>query len=302
MGYHGVIGASIPSDWPNAEFSRFVACPPHRWHVQMIGSGPDLLLIHGAGGAVHSWRDLIGPLSEKNRVLAIDLPGHGFTRLGTRRRSGLDPMSADLVSLLRHLEIRPAAIVGHSAGAAIALRLAQILDPPPVQIVAINGALENFPGVAGLLFPLVAKALALNPLTAPLVAASMTPRAAKRLIEGTGSHVGAQGIDLYARLFRDRHHIAGTLNMMEQWSLDKLLASLETIEQHVLLMTGAGDLAVSPCVSQAAAKRLPRGEYQTYPNAGHLLHEERSGPIANDILEFLKIGSRTDASRAKVGQ
>jgi magnesium chelatase accessory protein len=46
---------------------------------------PVALLVHGAGAATHSFRGLIPLLSGHYRVIAIDLPGHGFTR-GARRR------------------------------------------------------------------------------------------------------------------------------------------------------------------------------------------------------------------------
>ncbi len=75
--------------------------------------------------------------------------------------------------------------------------------------------------------------------------------------------------------------------MMEQWSLDSLLASLDTIEPDVLLMAGTSDLAVSPRTSQSVAKRLPHGKYREYPGAGHLLHEEKPEQISEDVLEFL---------------
>lgn len=286
MGQHQVIDNRVPPDWPHARFSRLVPSPPHRWHVQMAGNGPDLLLIHGAGGAVHSWRDLIAPLACRFRVVAIDLPGHGFTRLGVRNRSGLEPMCQDIRRLLDGLGVRPTAIAGHSAGAAIALRLAQILTPAPTRLVAINGALANFPGIAGIVFPIVAKALVLTPLTSTMVAATMTRRTAGRLIRGTGSALDPRGIDLYYRLFRDRHHVAGTLGMMEQWSLDSLLSSVETIAQPTLFLTGAKDLAVAPQASRSVAERMPFATCRTHPDAGHLLHEEHPERISQEILNF----------------
>lgn len=288
MGRLSLDWAADGPSWPHANLSRFVSSAPHRWHVQCAGHGPDLLLLHGAGGSLHSWRDLLLPLATRYRVTAIDLPGHGFTRLGTRWRSGLEPMSADIARLLAATGARPVAIVGHSAGAAIALRLAQILDPAPERIVTINGALENFSGVAGVAFPLIAKVLAYNPLTAPLVAATISRRATQRLIEGTGSHIDPEGISLYHRLFRDRHHIAGTLAMMEQWTLDRLLAALGRLPQPVLCLAGEGDLAVAPSTSRKAAARIPRGSFREFPRAGHLLHEEAPELIVQVILEFLE--------------
>lgn len=278
----------VPPDWPHAALSRIIRSRPHRWHVQIAGTGPDLVLIHGTGGAVHSWRDLITPLARTHRVLAVDLPGHGFTRLGTRQRSGLMPMSQDLKTLFATLGVSPSAIIGHSAGAAIALELARSLPGPPPAVISINGALETFPGLAGLLFPLMAKGLALNPFTGSMVAGSMTRKTAERLITGTGSHIDATGIDLYTRLFQSRHHVAGTLSMMAQWSLEPLLPALPELRLPALFMVGGQDLAVAPRCSAAASLSMPLGTLQTYPQAGHLLHEEQPERIARDIQRYLQ--------------
>jgi pimeloyl-ACP methyl ester carboxylesterase len=71
--------------WPNRGSSQFVRAAGLRWHVQVMGSGPTLLLLHGSGAATHSWRDLAPILARDFRVIAPDLPGHGFTETPARR-------------------------------------------------------------------------------------------------------------------------------------------------------------------------------------------------------------------------
>ena len=66
-------------DWPNREASRFVEAGGLRWHVQQMGRGPVLLLLHGTGASTHSWRALLPLLAKSFTVVAPDLPGHGFT-------------------------------------------------------------------------------------------------------------------------------------------------------------------------------------------------------------------------------
>ena len=44
--------------WPNRSSSRFVVSGAMRWHVQIMGQGPVMLLIHGTGASTHSWRRL----------------------------------------------------------------------------------------------------------------------------------------------------------------------------------------------------------------------------------------------------
>lgn len=139
-----------PADWPLAECSRMVMARPHHWHVQITGTGPVLLFLHGAGGTTHSWRDVL-PAIPGFTCIAIDLPGHGYTRLGSRQRSSLECMAQDLHHLCDQEGWQVRGIVGHSAGGAIALRLSRMLpDEPPV--VAINPALQPFDGLAGLSF------------------------------------------------------------------------------------------------------------------------------------------------------
>jgi len=76
-------------------------------------------------------------------------------------------MTVDIAHLCAAQGWRPAAIVGHSAGAAIALNLARKL-PDRTAVIGIDAALGQFRGVASWLFPLFARILALNPLAASL--------------------------------------------------------------------------------------------------------------------------------------
>lgn len=271
--------------WPMADLSRFVLHRPHRWHIQEGGTGPTLLLIHGAGGASQSWRGLMPILMQTHHVVAVDLPGQGFTQLGARARCGLDPMSQDLFALMQHQGWQPTALIGHSAGAAVALRMAEL--GAPGQIIGINAALGNFKGVAGWLFPAMAKLLALTPFSASIFAGTMTEPGVRNLIKGTGSVLDDAGIALYLRLASDRGHVDATLNMMAQWQLDGLLARLAQINRQVTLIVAEKDGAVPPQTSRDVALILPNAQVLSLPGLGHLAHEEDPVTVAALILKTL---------------
>ncbi len=277
----------LMAEWPNAAHSRFVNCRPHRWHVQEMGEGPLALLLHGAGGATHSWRDVMPLLAQSHRVVAIDLPGHGFTTRGSRQRSGLDPMAEDIHRLCQTEGWEPALIVGHSAGAALALRLAERGLSPRGQIVGINAALSNFKGIAGWLFPMMARMLAMNPFTANLFVATATPASVRRLIEGTGSTLDPAGLGQYQTLIGARSHVDGALAMMAQWSLDGLIARLPQNTARTLFITGDRDKAVPPQVSDQAAAQMPDARVIHLANLGHLAHEESPEEVVNLIRGFV---------------
>lgn len=280
------------ADWPNRQFSRMIDVRPHRWHVQDSGAPGDprpvILLLHGAGAATHSWRHLLPILNTRARIIAPDLPGQGFSRAGSRFRLGMDFMAEDLAALLDRLEARPEVILGHSAGGALGLWLSRRLPQRPRAAVAINGALEPFPGMAGWLFPALARLLSLNPLTALVVSRTGASEASVRsLLENTGSRIDAEGLDCYRRLVASRAHVDGTLGMMAQWRLDPLLAALPGIDIPTLFIAAGQDRAVPPEIAARSAARMPQAEVLDLPRLGHLAHEEAPDEIAEAVLDFL---------------
>lgn len=275
--------------WPQAEHSRFILCKPHKWHVQEAGKGPLLLLIHGAGGGTQSWRHIWPLLTPHYRVIAVDLPGQGFTRSGNPRRFGLSAMAEDLSALCRAEGLTPSALIGHSAGAAIALEMARQMEVPP-PVIGINAALGNFKGLAGVLFPLMAKALAMTPFVARLFTARATqPESVRRLVEGTGSRIPEDDLKAYRALVSDPGHVDATLNMMAQWDLNPLLAALPDYTGPVTLIATEGDKAVPAGTSRDMAARMPNAWSVVLPDLGHLAHEEAPNVIGRELLHTLKV-------------
>lgn len=279
--------ADVPSWWPHRAASTRIRHGTTDWHVQISGTGPDLLLLHGAGASGHSWRKLV-PLLGGYRLIVPDLPGHGFSRPGNRTRLGIDGMADDLAALAAAQGWRPAALIGHSAGGALAFRLAEVLPQPPAALVGINAALGPFEGLAGWLFPRIARAMAMSPMIAHVVARmSSTTARIERLITGTGSKLDHEGVELYRYLIGKPAHVDGTLAMMAAWDLQPLMARLGQTAPPVLLIAAEHDLTVPPAVSRRAAALIPRVEYVEVPRYGHLLHEEAAGRVASLILPFL---------------
>jgi magnesium chelatase accessory protein len=283
------IPARVPPDWPMREYSRAVHVRPHLWHVQVTGDGPLLLLLHGTGASTHTWRRLAPLLAPHYTLVMPDLPGQGFSRAGSRMRLGLDTVSEDIAALLADQNWQPRAIIGHSAGAALALRLSEILPEKPKALVGINAALGNFDGLAGVLFPMLARLLSLNPLIPSLFARLAGGEAqVRRLLSSTGSTLDAKGRSYYERLIRDPAHVDGTLGMMAQWQLDGLLSRLPSIATPTLLLAGSTDRTVPPSVSRDAAARMPNANVVEIAGMGHLLHEEAAEAIAPLLMRFLK--------------
>jgi magnesium chelatase accessory protein len=219
------------ADWPHRAHSRFVDVAGQRWHVQHLPgpapAAPLLLLVHGTGASTHSFRALMPLLAARAEVVAIDLPGHGFSAPPLRRDWSLPGLAAQLTALLRALRLAPALAIGHSAGAAILVQAVLHAGLPVPALVAINGAFLPFGGVAAPLLSPLARLLYAVPGVPGLISQrAADPAVARRFIESTGSTLDAPGVALYARLMRDPGHTRAALAMMAHWELQPLARAL----------------------------------------------------------------------------
>lgn len=277
---------TVPADWPLADSSRIVQSFGTRWHIQQQGDGPTLLLLHGTAASTHSFRRLIPELAKHFSVIAVDLPGHGYsTRLPDGDMS-LPAIARGLEGLFETLDVQPRFIAGHSAGAAIGLRLALDTGSPIEAVVGLNAALLPYGGVFTRVFSPLASFFASTRLMPQLLAKRATNRrAVERVIRGTGSVLDAEGIELYRELFRREAHLEAVLAMMAAWDLVPLTRDLPTLEARLLLVAGGRDRAVDPREADRVRSRLRRADVIRLEHCGHLAHEEAPDDVVRLIRE-----------------
>lgn len=294
LAYQGVEAhRPIPDDWPGRSNSRFVEAAGARWHVQRAGSGAPMLLLHGTAASTHTWRAMMPLLTANYDLLALDLPGHGFSERLPGNSMSLPAMSEAIAALLRRVEFQPRCVVGHSAGAAIALRMALDGNITPDGIVGLNAALLPFGGGLQRIFVPMAQLFANTRLMPQLVARrAKDVNAVRRILKGTGSNLDNTGVELYQRLLQDEGHVAAVLSMMASWDLQPLLDDLPRLVPPLHLVSGARDKAVSPREADRIAAALPGTTVTRLDDCGHLAHEENADKVADVIREFCSRGGR----------
>jgi pimeloyl-ACP methyl ester carboxylesterase len=168
---------------------EFVTVDGRRVHVIVKGSGPDLVLIHGAGGNAQDFTyEFVDQLSERYRVFAVDRPGLGHTE---RARPSLnDPLTEDaetpveqarmLAAATRELGAESPIVLGHSYGASVAMAWA--LEEPASGVVVLSGATMPWPGPLRRYYRVFGSALG-GAIGAPLVAAFVSERTVRRSLD-----------------------------------------------------------------------------------------------------------------------
>ncbi len=291
----------LPADWPHRTASRRVDAGGIDWHVQLHRSrNPDaaltLVLLHGTGASAHSWAELIEPLGELATLVNLDLPGHGWTRGAAPGSLRLAAVADALQALLLRLDLDgDIGLVGHSAGAAVALEWAlrhAAHDAGRLRaraIVGLNPSLVPPPAVyTTLLGPAIAPLATSRPLAVLLARGAANSSLIDRLLASTGSRAPAWSRACYRRLFSRPEHVRGSMGFMAGADLPGLLARGGDITVPVAFVLGRQD----PWVRLGPLRRVIRAHFPfaqcVEVDGGHLLHEERPLETAALVAQGLR--------------
>ena len=281
---------SVPSTWPNSQYSEYVETTLHKWHIQRLGKsgGKKILFIHGTGSSCHTWSNTVKYLLDEFEVLLVDLPGHGFSRIPAPNQSSLQSVFNGLMELVKIIRFEPYLIVGHSAGAAIAVLLSEKIKAKD-GVICINAAFGEFPGIAGVMFPIFAKIIAVIPFSSDVLAGlSRNKERTEKLIVNTGSKITKERVSHYKVLFSKPNHVKGTLKLMAEWDLSEFLNNLKNCNSYVKFLVGNLDKTVPISISKKWSQILPKTKYHEILGAGHLVHEEKPYEVSQIILDHLK--------------
>ena len=265
-----------------AVHDRRVSVDGMHTHYLEAGVGPVLLLLHGHEQSATSWRWVIPALARTHRVLALSLPGHGETAAAVGDHAPDCDRARFVAAFLDTLHIDPPLdLVGHSAGGALALRLA-LADPQRIRSLT----LVSSAGLGREVHPL----LALDTLPVIGELAIMI----SRLPGGDWGRTLMSTAMLFARPWRapaefitEQHALGRRPGQLEASTAtaralfgptgqrQTLLEHLPTLTTPTLLIWGGCDYVLPAHQARTAVNRLPDGRLSMFPNCGHLPHVEQ---------------------------
>ena len=266
---------------------RFAEVRGVRLRYFLAGAGPAVMLVHGLGGAASNWLGIAPQLARRRRVVVPELPGHG----GSSPLPAVPSLNvfADRLALIADREgLLPAALVGHSLGGVVALRLA-LRWPDAAAALVLAGAA----GISST-SRRAEKALALTALVQPgrriaryraRVARSRWLRAVVFGYWGVSDTKALSPRMTEAFLAGPELH-TDTASAATALVLDDPRGDLDGVRCPCLVLWGARDRQLPVGDGFQYARRL-RAPIRVIPDCGHLLVGERPDACLDAIESFL---------------
>jgi pimeloyl-ACP methyl ester carboxylesterase len=245
-----------------------------RLATHIVGDGSPVVLLHGLFGSARNLGGVARALAAQHRVISIDLRNHGD--------SPHDPamdypiMAADVLETLAAAGVGPVAVLGHSMGGKVAMRMALTAPEAVTRLVVADIAPVRYPSHFGgfsramLAVPPTASRVQADALLAPDI-----PEQAVRLFllhnfrSGAGWRIGIA-------------EITAALPRIETWD--------ETPGRYdgpVLFIAGARSDYVLPEYRPAILALFPAAQFVTVQDAGHWLHSEQPAVFNAAVGAFL---------------
>lgn len=278
-----------------AENGSFVAVNGLTVYTEQEGEGePVIILLHGYGASVYSWRGVMPALAEYGTVVAYDRPAFGFTErpLPAAWKGKPSPYrdSAQpelLVGLLDELGIEQAILVGHSAGGRVAVLTALTYPERVSALVLVDPAVygEMSPGWLQVL-----SGISQVDRLAPFLVRSIQNRGVEIIYRAwhnpdlvTDDVVAAYKEPLklasWDRALWEYSKVAGDASVQER---------LSELDLPVLVVTGDDDQVVPTDESVQAAADIPGAQLAVFPDCGHVPNEECPAAFLSAVQDFLE--------------
>jgi pimeloyl-ACP methyl ester carboxylesterase len=246
------------------------------------------MLLHGSNASLFTWEPWSKKLSDRFRVVSLDLPGHGLTGAVPNHEYSTIGMAIFVAQFADKIGLKKFALAGNSMGGGVAARFAEMYPDRVSALILVDAG--GMPGKMGDRIPLAFQLLRMPWLQS--VMAHANPRPLAR--EGLGkaivrkSVLTEQMIDLYtdmALLKGTREATFERFNQMEDYGYVK--AHVRALKMPVLILWGQEDHLIPVETAHTWKAAIPGSTLIVYPATGHIPMEEVADQSAADVRAFL---------------
>src|SRR3954452_14921828 len=257
--------------------------------LEVPGTGPGIVLLHGWSNSADTWRPLLNELGARGRkAIAVDLPGFGEA---TPLAPGavlpqLDACAADLVSLWAEQE--PVVVAGNSLGGCLALRLAE--HPGELKLAGVVPVAPDGLELPSWFDPIEEDPLVRRLLAMPVAVPGEIVRKGRKNADRALAFKDSQRavVDALGRDTATRADVAALLQSGRELAPELATAPFDLvgIRCPVLLVWGAADRMLPHTDARMALDALPTTQVELIENCGHHPQLEATGRLAELLLPF----------------
>jgi pimeloyl-ACP methyl ester carboxylesterase len=261
--------APVRGDAASAVESSFITVRGIRIHYESVGSGQPLLLLHGWGSSLDTFATLTADLQRFFRITAFDFPGHGGSDLPPTTWT-VDDFVELTLDVMAELGIEQTAVLGHSFGGRVAIKLA-----------------ASRPGIVDRL--ILVDAAGVPPRR---TFGRVLRRGASRFANAMGRRLGWPGQAVRGAIVRriaspdylNAGPLRGTFLAIVKEDLRPYLARIAC---PTLLVWGESDEETPVADARTMEKLIPGARLLVLKNAGHFSYLDQYGRFRLAALEFL---------------
>ena len=245
----------------------------------------EVLMLHGFTGSHESMNELSGLLPYN--CTAPDLIGHGRSPSPYELRPyRMGEMINQLDGVAETSLVKPFNIVGYSMGARLALSYATVRQKSINSLVLIGGS----PGIEkeqDRYLRAVEDAKLAEEIEVSGLQQFVSFWGKKRIFSSQGNlSIQRKEKIRRIRLSHRTHGLANHLRMAGTGVMESLWSKLEYLKIPILLIVGEQDEKFLN-IAESMIRKIPYGEFEIIPNAGHAVHYEKPKETANLISRFL---------------
>jgi pimeloyl-ACP methyl ester carboxylesterase len=260
-------------------------------YLQRLGrGGRGCLMIHGIGEGSYVWNELLPTIASHYEAFALDLRGHGDSEWDPHGRYDVHTHVADVLHILRVLNLHRVVLIGHSMGGDIAFRVAMKCNKRIVGLVIVDfGPTLNLEGIrlvraeieaSNQIYRSVDDYASWLAERRPLISKDVLLRLAR-------SALRAQP-DLGFRLKFDPAIVGTPHDEADGGAREaSLWAMLPQMNWPVLVVRGAGSAVLPRAVAERMVESMPNARLQSVPSAGHAVMLDNPEGFAAAIGPFL---------------
>jgi len=253
------------------------------------GQGNPIVLVHGIPTSSFLWRDMIEELSTHGRVIALDLPGFGFSDPPRNKDYSISNYARVFERFLQALSVEQATLVCHDLGGPITLTYALRHPDKYERLIILDTFLHrDLPP-----WPLSMKMAKIRPIGEIFMWIGGKSIARAGLQEGVidKSRVSEGLVKRYympdGNPNKLNRSMLGTLRIDYMKDLEFIEKNLKTIKKPTLILWGENDTFLPLYLGERIQKDIKGSKMERIPNCGHFVQEDQPERATKVILEFL---------------